>query len=37
MDFKCACTGGKCEGKCREKHLYRKRKDLDKCPAAYKE
>lgn len=33
----CACTKLACEGICREKHLYRKRKGLDQCPAAYNE
>lgn len=33
--IKCACTGKDCEGICREKHLYRKRKSLKHCPAAY--
>lgn len=33
----CACNGKICEGLCKEKNLYRKRKDLDRCPAAYDE
>lgn len=33
----CAClrNNGKCEGKCREVNLYRKRTNLETCPAAY--
>ena len=32
----CACTGTRCEGSCRDTHLYRKRKTIDSvCPAAY--
>lgn len=31
----CACNGRKCDGECRKKNLYRPRKFLDKCPAAY--
>lgn len=32
----CACNGLKCNGICRETHLYRKRTNgLDKCPSAY--
>ena len=31
----CACTGQKCGGECREQNLYRKRKVLKRCPAAY--
>jgi len=30
----CSCNGRKCDGVCREKHLYRRR-DIDRCPAAY--
>lgn len=33
----CACNNKPCEGECREQHLYRKRKDMDMCPAAYRE
>lgn len=31
----CACNKKPCEGICREKNLYRKRKELKICPAAY--
>jgi len=31
----CACNGKLCDGICKEKNLYRKRKDLDRCPAAF--
>ena len=33
----CSCNGKPCNGECRETHLYRKRKDLNMCPAAYDE
>lgn len=31
----CACDGRACKGICREKNLFRKRKDLTHCPAAH--
>lgn len=31
----CACDGRSCKGICREKNLFRKRKDLTHCPAAF--
>ena len=33
--IKCACNKKPCAGICREKNLYRPRKHLDRCPAAY--
>jgi len=35
MRIFCACNRKKCVGVCREKHLHRKRKFLERCPAAY--
>ena len=35
--YLCACNKGACEGVCREKNLFRERKDLDICPAAFQE
>ena len=32
---KCACNGKSCGGTCRETHLFRKRKYLPHCPAAF--
>lgn len=31
----CACTGKACEGLCKKMNLYRERKTLDRCPAAF--
>lgn len=33
-EYLCA-SGGKCEGKCADEHLHRKRNWIDLCPAAY--
>lgn len=35
--YLCACNKRSCDGICREKNLYRKRKNLKICPAAYME
>jgi len=36
-NYKCAVTGGPCEGVCKETHLFRKRAgDLEICPVAYR-
>lgn len=36
QEFLCACGNGlKCKGICRETNLFRKRKILKRCPAAY--
>lgn len=35
MEYLCACTGTVCEGICKSTHLFRKREDLEICPAAY--
>jgi len=34
-NLKCACNGKACDGVCRKLNLFRKRKTLDRCPAAY--
>ena len=31
----CACTNTLCSGICKKKHLYRPRKTLEVCPAAF--
>lgn len=42
VDYYCACTKTKCDGKCRKLHLFRERKHFKSlgwdeiCPAAYK-
>ena len=35
--YSCACNKGACEGICREKNLFRERKDSSICPAAFQE
>ena len=35
VDYLCACNGAPCEWSCREKHLHKKRRDFELCPAAY--
>jgi len=36
IDIYCACNKKRCEGICKEKHLFRKRQQFDICPAACK-
>ena len=34
-NLKCACNNKKCNGVCRKENLFRERKKLNNCPAAY--
>jgi len=35
--IKCGCNRRPCKGECRELHLYRQRKNMLRCPAAYED